>query len=262
MKLNRIFIIAGLTISLLTSCKEDDMFNELGSSSTGEYQAQLRVTLNTRRPAVGDSVILTANVAHRNDKIKSMDFIATQIERYGVNLELGNTTVTTFNAEDEIALMIVVDTIANNVLWKSLDNTNGTLNDYFVTATNNYVVNGVYKNFEPANLEDGDLIQSLSIEAFEILKNQLSSKITVADYLALFPTAPNDHFIMSGVTKTAISNIGKAYLISNLDKNGLVNGGLVSAKKAGSILTKLTVKVVADNQTVSSVSNDFETPYN
>ncbi|RRN77795.1 hypothetical protein EIM50_17805 [Pseudoxanthomonas sp. SGD-10] len=136
------------------------------------------------------------------------------------------------------------------------------MNNYFVTSTNNYVVNGVFKNFGPTDLEDGDLIQVLPNEAFEILKNQLSSKITVADYLVLFPTAPNEHFVMSGANKTAVSAIGKAYLIANLDRNGLINGGLVSAKKAGTILTKLTVKVVAENQTVSSVSNDFETPYN
>gem|GEM_PF-733630 len=261
MKVLKIFMITGLAVSMLSSCKEDDMFDNLGSSSSGEYQAQLRVTLNTRRPAVGDSVILTANAAHRSDKIKSVEFVATQVEKYGVNIELGATTVTTYNAEDGVALMIVVDTIVNNVVWKSIDNAGGALNDYFVASTNNYVVNGVFKNFEPTELEDEDLIQSLPNEAFEILKNQLAPKITVADYLLLFPTAPNEHFVMSGATKTAVSATGKAYLRENLQKDNLISGGLVSAKKAGTILTKLTVKLTSENQTVSTVSNDFETPY-
>lgn len=257
MKLHKLFLLAGLAVSML-ACKKEDMVGRLGNSPTGEVVPEVRVTLNTRRPALGDSVVLTTSTWHKSDKITKVEYFATQYDEYGINLNLRNTSLNTYT--DTLKNLIVVDTLQNNVPYFSVSSENKALDNYYVTESNNYVIRGAYKEFAVSNLVDQELISSLPANVFELLKTQLAVAIKVADYALLFPTAPNENYIMSGTVKTGISTLGKSFLIENLTAEKL-NAILIDATKKGRLNTVLTVKVSAQKSAKTEVTNEFETTY-
>jgi hypothetical protein len=257
MKLHKLFLLAGLAVSML-ACKKEDMVGRLGNSTTGEVVPEVRVTLNTRRPALGDSVVLTTSTWHKSDKITKVEYLATQYDEYGINLSLRNTILKTYT--DSVKNLIVVDTLQSNEPYFSVSAENKELDKYYVTESNNYVVRGAYKDFAITEIKDADLINSLPAEVFELLKTQLAVAIKVADYALLFPTAPNENYTIVSGAKTGISTLGKTYLIENLTADKL-NTILLEATKAGSLKTTLTVRVSAQKSAKTEVVNEFETAY-
>ncbi|WP_207428727.1 hypothetical protein [Pedobacter sp. SYSU D00535] len=261
MKLYMIALMAGLMMSM-AACKKQSPVEELGATS-GRLRAEVRVTLSNRRPALEETVRVTASSWHTEDRISKVEFLHTLIEKFGVKLQLDNTTFSTWSSTDPV--MVVTDTIKKNEVWKSVSSVNKELDNYFVTATNNYVISGDYTLFKPVPgtyaMEGQELLMKLSEEAFSILRNQLSFVIAVADYQKLFPNAPAANYTTSGTTRTGISDAGRAYLRANLTRQLLVDTGFKSLKKEGTLRAILTVRTIVDSGAAAEVVNEFESTF-
>lgn len=254
MRFYKTFLIAGFAITML-SCKKESPIVDLGSAlENNAHRASLRVTLNNRAPAIGDSIILTASTWHISDKIDKVEFSETVVEKYAVNLKLNNTTLSSF--VDDVPVYIVLDSLEKEKIYKTVSSENNELGKYFETLSDAYVIRDVYKKFMPRDVKNADLINALSDEGFASLKSLLALKINVLDYKALFPTAP-----ASDISGAVLSAAGKANLNSNLTKPLLIANALQTATKKGSLIVSLKVKVTAQNTATNEVVNVFQAKY-
>jgi hypothetical protein len=261
MKRYIMFLMAGLSL-FSASCKKNSSMDLLGKQSGG-YNPQLSVSLSNKTPLVGEVTVVTATTSQRKDKIAKVEFSHTLSERFGVELSLANTVIKTWDAEKPI--MVVRDTMVRDVVWKTISSTNNELDNYFVTLSNNYVVPVTYDRFiqtdgkYPSN--GPELLRKLPNEAFEIVKSQLTFVIGVADYVKLFPTAPDANFVITGGVKTAVSAIGKTYLRDNLTRELLISNGLKEIKKHGALTALIIVKVTTVDAAQTTISNSIESIY-
>lgn len=262
MKIKNIFWIASIPF-LMMGCKKESPLEDLGGSLNNDYRAELRVSLDKRVPLLGDTVEFTASTWQKNDKIKQVAFLKTLVEKFGIIFELDNTSFNTWDATNPV--LVVTDTIQNKVSFKTVTSSNKELDNYYVTSSNNYVVDAEFTDFK---LIDGaypasgnNLLLQLSTEAFEILKSQLAYHISVADYAKLFPTAPVTNYTLSGSTRVGISTTGKNYLRENLTKQQLINNGIKQIKKNGRFYATVTVEVTTENGAVTNIANSFESVY-
>ncbi|WEK19517.1 MAG: hypothetical protein P0Y49_22345 [Candidatus Pedobacter colombiensis] len=254
-------LLAGLSL-LTVSCKKNIPMENLGTSG-GRYNPQLSVALSNKAPAFGETTVVTATTSQRNDKIAKVEFLHTLSERFGVQLSLTNVTIKTWDVTSP--LMVVRDTIAKNVAWKTVSATDKSLDNYFVTSANNYVIPAEYSLFVQTDgkykISGPDLLRQLPNEAFEIIKSQLTFVIGVADYVKLFPAAPDANFVITGGVKTSISDAGKIYLRQNLTRELLISNGLKEIKKIGVMAAAVTVTVTTVDGAQTSISNSFESTY-
>ncbi len=246
----------------LVSCEKDEPMEWLGKASDA-YRPEVRLTVSNRTPELGETVTFTASTWHRNDKITSIELLHKLYEDFGVYFELETTKLNTWSETDP--LMVVTDTIAKNTAWKSVPGEGKSLNDYFVTSTNNYVVQGEYAHFVPEggaySAEGEELLNQLPAEAYQILLNQLSYAITVAEFSKLFPDAPESSYTMSGTTRTGITPAGRAHLQSNLTKALLIERGFKAIRKVGKLHAVVTARVETSTGAAAEVSNQFNTTY-
>ena len=262
MKMYKILLLAGLICSIL-SCEKNSPLEELGASD-GKFKAQLAVSLSNKTPALGDEIVVTATTSQKNDNIAKVEFMHTLTERFGVYLSLDNTVINTWDDTDPI--LVVRDTIVKDEVWKTVANGSAdALDDYYLTRENNFVIPADYSLFVQRNgkydLAGVSLLQQLPGEAFEILKSQLAKNIKVAEYVKLFPAAPDENYVLTGTTKTGISSIGKTFLRSNLSRQNLIDNGLKDIHKEGVIRSSVNVRVTTGTGTISEVSNSFESAY-
>jgi hypothetical protein len=258
------YIMVLLTgLSLLTlSCKKNIPMEDLGKPG-GEFNAQLSVALSNKTPALGVTTVVTATTSQRNDKIAKVEFLHTLSERFGVQLSLANVTIKTWDVTSP--LMVVRDTMVKDVVWKTVSAADKSLDNYFVTSANNYVIPEPYSLFVRIDgkydFSGPGLLRLLPDEAFEIIKSQLTFVIGVADYVKLFPAAPDANFVITGGVKTSVSDVGKIYLKQNLTRELLISNGLKEIKKMGAITATVTVTVTTVDGAQTSVSNSFESTY-
>jgi hypothetical protein len=254
MRFYKIFLVGCLVISML-SCKKESPITDLGNPiASNAARASLRVTLNNRTPAIGDSIILTASTWHVKDIIDKVEFSETVVEKYAVNIVLNNTTLNSF--VDDAPIFIIVDSLVKDQVYYSIINQNNELNKFFETISDAYVIRNVYKKFIPKDIKDAELINALTDEGFASLKNHLSRNINVQDYRALFPSAPSSD--ISGSTLTAA---GRANLNANLTKQLLINNALKTATKKGELIVSLKVKVTSQNNAFNEVVTVFQAKY-
>lgn len=260
-KLYRLFLIPVAALALV-SCEKDEPMEELGRASDS-FRPEVRLALSNRTPELAEPVTFTVSAWHRNDNITSIELLHKLYEDFGVYFELETTKLTTWDETDP--LMVVTDTIANNTAWKSVPGDGKSLNDYFITSTNNYVVQGEYTHFQPVggaySAEGEELLNQLPAEAYQILLNQLGYAITVAEFSNLFPDAPETSYTLTGTARTGISPAGRAYLQSNLTKALLLEKGFKAIRKVGKLHAVVTARVETDNGTATEVSNEFNTTY-
>lgn len=253
MKLNKIFLVAVLAMVVL-ACKKESPIENIGSvTGNDEHRASLRVSLNNRTPAVGDSIVITATTWHVTDQINQVDFIRTVVEKYAVNLELNNTSLNSW-LDEKTPAFLIVDSLYKDEVWQTVDHSS--LNRYFETISDAYVIRKVYKEFKPAEVKDAALINAMPDEAFRSLKDHLSRNINVLDYKALFPTAPASH-----ITGSVLSAEGKANLNANLTRQLLISNVLKSAYKKGDLILSMRVKVGAQKTAANEVINVFQTKF-
>lgn len=243
-------------VVLLVSCKKNDPITELGDSD-GEYYPMLRVTYSSNLPNVGDSVVVTASTWQRDDKIAKVEMTETAIEMFGLDFKMKKGThVLTLDREDKLELLVITDTISNNVPWFEVNNTNNELNKYFVTESNNYIIQVPYV-FELKTakyVDDASVINELNSDEFNVLKSILAYAINQEDYKEIFPSAPSDHYSTGAY---ALSKLGMDNLKENLTKQMLVNS-IVSFKKVGDFSSKITINVITPSGAVKSSSNSFQ----
>lgn len=253
MKINKICLIAAMVIFML-ACKKESPIENIGSATgNNEYRASLRVTLNNRTPAVGDSIVITATTWHALDQINKVDFLRTVVEKYAVNLELNNTSLNSW-LDEKTPVFLIVDSLYKDESWKSISGDG--LNRYFETASDAYVVRQVYNDFKPVDLKDAALINAMPDEAFKSLKDHLSKNINVLDYKTLFPLAP-----VTDITGSVLSSGGRNNLNANLTRQLLINTVLKSAYKKGDLILSLKVRVTAQKTAANEVINVFQTKY-
>ncbi|TKC05121.1 hypothetical protein [Pedobacter frigoris] len=252
MKLYKIFLVAVLAMFVL-ACKKESPIEDIVGSSNDDHRASLRVTLNNRTPALGDSIVITASTWHVSDQIAKVEFIRTAVEKYAVNLELNNTSLNSW-IDDKTPAFLIVDSLHKEEVWRTVDKSD--LNRYFETLSDSYVIREAYKEFKQADAKDAALINAISEEGFKSLKDLLSRSINVLDYKALFPAAPAGD--ISGASLTAA---GKENLNKNLTKQLLISNALKTATKKGDLIVTLKVKVTAQKSAVNEVINVFQTKY-
>lgn len=246
----------------LVSCEKDEPMEFLGTASDA-YRPEVILSASNRTPALGEPVTFTVSTWQRNDEIAKIELLHKLYEDFGVYFELETTKLTTWSEDDP--LMVVTDTIALNTPWKVAPGDGKSLNDYFVTSTNNYVVAEEYTHFEPVggtySTEGEALLNQLPTEAYQILLNQLSYAITVAEYAKLFPDAPESNYTLSGTTRTGISAEGRTYLQDNLSKALLIEKGFKTIRKEGALGSIVTARVTTNNGVVAEASSEFTTTY-
>lgn len=254
MRFYKIFLVAGLAIGML-SCKKESPITDLGNpTASNSARATLRVTLNNRAPAIGDSIIQTASTWHVNDKIDKIEFSETVVEKFAVNITLANTTLN--SVVDAKPVFLVVDSVAKNNIYRTINNQNNEFNSFFETFSDAYVIRDAYKKFIPKDIKDADLINSLTDEGFASLKNHLGFNINVADYRILFPSAPSTH-----ISGAVLSATGRENLNANLTKQLLITNGLRTATKKGDLIVSLKVKVFSETTASNEVVNVFVAKY-
>lgn len=249
--------ILSLCLLILVSCKKNDPITQLGSTNN-EFASQLRVTYNKTRPAFGDTLIVTASTWQRNDKFKNIVIYETVVESVGLQLVLKNGTSLNTKTADESTLTLVDSiskkTIALNVQAADLDK-------YWVTSSNNYVINYQYKVDAKVGkfANDATLITSLGDSEFAILKGLLAYSITKNDYLALFPSAPttgaNSHFTTGGTY--ILSAAGMANLRANCTK-AMLAADVNTVKKVGNYSITIDVNAVTPTNTITATSRTFD----
>lgn len=261
MKIHKILLLS-LGMCSLAACEKDEPIEELGKS-LDTYRPEVQMTVSNRAPEVGDTITFSVTTWQRNDDISKVELLQKVYEDFGLYFELDKTVVETWNPDDPV--MVVTDTIYNNTAWKTFPEEGRSLNSYYVTSRNAYVLNGEYKNFKPESgkysLEGEELLDQLPEEPYKILLNQLSYSITVAEYQNLFPEATDNHFVITGGARTGISSAGRAYLQQNLTKGLLKEKGFKQLKKVGDIHAVITARVTTSKGAVAERSNEFESSY-
>jgi len=221
------------------SCEKNNPITELGTTND-EFSAQLSVSYNNTRPAIGDTVYVTASTWQRDDKFDKVVFYETVFESFGIELKLEKGTV--INTKDEVlnnntySTLILSDTIKSKAVWNTVEAKD--LDNYWVTSSNNYVIRTPYKveRLDGIYPSDNALLTSLSATDFAILKSLLAYNITKDDYLLLFPEAPSTHFTNGGT-----------YLLSSSGMNNLKTS-LTSQKLLE--ITKSVIKKGSYNVTI------------
>lgn len=237
----------------MISCKKNDPIAELGDTNN-EFASQLRVTYNNTKPAIGDTLIVSASSWQRDDKFQKVAIYETLVESFGIDMTLTNGTRVLTTTADESTIM-VVDTISNkNVL---LEVQAADLDKYWVTSSNNYVVNYSYmvkvKDGKYAN--DITLIDKISEANFGSLKSILSYSISKSDYLLLFASAPATDFSTSGAY--VLSTAGMTNLKQNLTRAKLKT--IVKAiKKIASYNLTIDVASVTPTNTTTAATRTFD----
>lgn len=248
------YILLVVTVWGLASCEKNDPITELGTTN-GEFSAQLSVSYNNTRPAIGDTVIVTASTWQRDDKFDKVVFYETIFESFGIELDLQKGT--SIKTKDQVlnsntySTLILTDTIKSKAVWhtvlaKDLDN-------YWVTSSNNYVIRVPYevKRIDGKYPSDNTLITSLSSSDFSILKSLLAYSITKEDYLLLFPNAPTNHFTNGGTY--VLSTIGMSNLRDNLTSDKLL-GITKSVVKKGSYNVTMNVESITPTGAITSAT--------
>lgn len=253
--MNRIllYICSLLVISAATSCKKNDPITELGTTN-GEFAATLRVSYNNTRPALDDTLIVTASVSQRNDRFDKVTFSETVFETFGIDLQLlKGTAIKT--KEETFSTLLITDTIKNKVAWKEVKRTE--LDDYWVTVSNNYVIRANYEVKKAAGIypNDATLIGKLPDNEFAILKGILAYSITKDDYLSLFPGAPAAHFTTSGTY--ALTTVGMENLKTNLTRAALLPI-VKSTVKIGLYSVKIDVDAITPTGATTSTTRTFD----
>jgi len=249
-------------VLLLAACKKEEPIDFL-ADKTGGYVAELRTGLSNRSPQVNDTVVLTATTWHRDDDIQKVEFKQTLFEEFGLEFELITTKFTTNDPDD--TRLVITDTIRSKETWFTTDTVTGGLNRFYNTEANAYVVFASFNDFdlEGANfpLEGDGLLDRLSNPDFRQLVSQLALVITPTEYLAFFPTAPDDHFTFSGAVKTGLTETGRNNLRTNLTKDLLKTTGYKSIRKRGSLSAILYAVVTTGTGAVTELSNTIKANY-
>ena len=245
--------ILSLCLLVLVSCKKNDPITELGSSNN-EFASQLRVTYNNTRPVFGDTLIVSASTWQRDDKIQKLVIYETVVESIGIQLVLKNGTTVTTKTADESTLTLV-DSIAKKSAV--LEVLSSELDKYWVTSTNNYVVNHQYKVLPKTGkyANDATLITSLADAEFNILKGLLAYSITRNDYLALFPGAPTTHFTTGGTY--VLTAAGMTNLRTNCTREMLA-ADVNTIKKVGNYSITIDVNAVTPTNTITAATRTFD----
>lgn len=253
--MNRIllYICSLLVLSVATSCEKNDPITELGTTN-GEFAATLRVSYNNTRPAIDDTLIVTASVSQRDDRFDKVVFSETVFETFGIDLQLlKGTAIKT--KEETFSTLLVTDTIKTKTAWKEVKRTE--LDDYWVTVSNNYVIRADYKVQQATGIypNDATLIGKLPDNEFAILKGILAYSITKDDYLSLFPGSPATHFTTSGTY--ALTALGMENLRANLTKAALLPI-VKSTVKIGLYSVKIDVDAITPTGATTSTTRTFD----
>lgn len=199
----------------MMACKKNDPITELGDTNN-EFVSELRVTYNNTALIIGDTLVISASTWQKDDKFKKVDIYETLVESFGIDMTLTKGSAVVTKTTDESTLTVVDTLSINNVLKEVLATD---MDQYWVTVTNNYVINQNYivkvKPGKYAN--DITLIDKLPAESFDVLKSILAYSISKSDYLLLFPAAPVTDF-----TGEKLSSAGMINLRMNLTKAKLV----------------------------------------
>lgn len=259
--MKNIIIYIALLISAfgLSSCEKNDPISELGTTN-GEFLAQLSVSYNNTRPAIGDTVYVTASTWQRDDKFDKVVFYETVFESFGIELKLEKGTG--INTKDEVlnnntySTLILSDTIKSKAIWNTVLSAN--LDNYWVTSSNNYVIRLPYV-IERGDREypsDKSLLNKLSDTDFAVLKSLLAYNITKEDYLLIFPEAPSTHFTNGGTY--VLTSIGMSYLRENLTVSKLLDI-TTSVIKNGTYSVTIYVDAITPTGAItSSTARTFE----
>ncbi len=255
--MNRILlcICSMLVVGIFASCEKNNPITELGTTN-GEFAGTLRVSYNNTRPAIGDTLIVTAAVAQRDDRLDKVVFYETVFETFGMDLQLEKgSSLKTRITEKDSSTLLVTDTIRARANWKEVLRAN--LDDYWVTVSNNYVVRGDYKvNQLPGKYpNDKTLIHELTSDEFEVLKSLLAYAINRDDYLTLFPGSPSTHFTGSNTNVLTLEGINN--LKSNLTKEMLLPV-VKSLTKVGTYSVKIDVDVITPTGATTSATRTFD----
>ncbi|MCA5005717.1 hypothetical protein [Sphingobacterium bovistauri] len=242
-------ILAVFTLGVV-GCDKNDPITELGSTN-GEFSAQLSVSYNNTRPAIGDSLIVTASTWQRDDKFDKIVFYETIYESFGVEIKLKHgTSINTKDIEQDnnkYSTLIMSDTIKSRGEWGKVLAQD--LDKYWVTVTNNYVIRLPYtiQRLDGKYPSDNSLITKMTTSEFAILKSLLAYNITKEDYLALFPGSPSSHFTTAG----SLTNVGMDNLRSQLTSQKLLEITNAVVKK-GAYTVALVVDVITPTGAVTS----------
>lgn len=250
------YIYLSLIIPFIISCDKNDPITELGDSN-GQFLASLSVSYSNSKPALGDTVVVTASTWQRDDKISKVEMTETVVENFGLNFTLSKGThISTFDAEKKISLLKLTDTIAKSEPWFVINNQNKELDQYFVTLTNNYVIRARYpfKHKDGKYKNDASVFNELTTDEFAVIKSILAYQISQTDYKAIFPTSPASH-LSTGTY--ALSNEGMAFLKANLTKELLIQH-IASVKKAGTYSSEVFTHVTTPSGAVKSSNTTFQ----
>lgn len=245
--------ILSISLLMLMSCKKNDQITKLGSTNN-QFAAQLRVTYNNTRPAFGDTLVVSASTWQRDDKFQRLTIYETLVESVGLQLALKNGTTIVTKAADESTLTLV-DTLAKKKV--AFEVKASELDKYWVTSTNNYVVNYSYK-VEPKvgkYAEDSSIITAMNDAEFAVLKGLLAYSITRNDYTALFPSPPADHFTTGGTY--VLTAKGMTNLRDNCTKAMLV-AQFNSVKKIGNYNLTIDVNAVTPTNATTATTRTFD----
>lgn len=261
MKIHKILLLS-LGVCFLAACEKDEPMEELGKA-LDSYRPEVQMTTSNRAPELGDTITYTITTWQRNDDIAKVELLRKVYEDFGLYFELDKTVVETWNPDDPV--MVVTDTVYNNTAWKTFPEEGRSLNNYYVTSRNAYVLEGEYIYTIPEggkySPEGEELLDQLPEEPYKILVNQLSYAITAAEYEALFPDAGDENYTISGGARTGVSSVGRVYLQNNLSKELLKEKGFKQLYKTGDAHTEITARVTTSKGAVSERSTDFESTY-
>lgn len=243
-----------LILAIFTmSCKKNDPIGDLGSTNN-EFASQLRVTFNNTRPVIGDTLIISASTWQRDDKFQKIELYETVVETFGIDMSLKNGSSVLTKTADEATLVMVDSILKKSVMLTVVA---ADMDKYWVTSTNNYVINKEYevtlKNGKYPN--DATLIQGLSDDEFSVLKGLLSYVINRADYLLLFPGAPTTHFTTGGTY--ILSATGMANLRENLNRSTLISN-IAAIKKVGNYSLTVDVAAITPTNTTTASTRTFD----
>lgn len=249
----KIYVGVLMVCTLLISCEKNDPIAELGNTNN-EFSSQLRVTYNNTRPLLGDTLIVSASTWQRDDKYKSVTLYETFIETFGLDITLKNGSRLLTKSAD-VSTLSIIDSIAKRDVLLKVET--GEMDNYWVTASNNYVIQKAYLvlpktgNY-PNNVT---LIEGLSDNDFNVLKGILAYAINRNDYLSLFPNAPTTDFTNGGTYVLSAAGI------NNL-KTNLTRGVLVSIidkiQKIGTYKLTIDVDAITPTNTTTSLTRTFD----
>lgn len=252
------YIYGIVTLLVIVACEKNDPITELGVTN-GQYAAQLRVTYNNTRPAIGDTLIITASTWQRDDKYSKVVFYETIFETFGLKFSLENgTVINTKEVEvNDITFptLLITDTVKNKSVLRTIDASE--MDSHWVTVSNSYAIREeyIFKKIDGDYPNNSELVDKLTAVEFDIVKSVLAYSITRDDYLALFPDAPSSHFTTGGtyvLTQEGINN-----LKANLSKAMLLP--LISQlEKTGSYSVRIDVDAITPTGATTSTTRTFD----